>query len=329
MDDPVGKISAAPRSGGIEPSPGQGVGARARPKAPATIFRYSAWDVVPAALLFAHVSALALFFLAFPHLTWPARIAGAALYGLAIGWSLDSVAHNFIHNPFFVWRPLNRAVAYALTIVNGVPQTMYDYVHMRHHAGNSDRHRPDGTTVDPISLYQYGHDGKPEPMLSYVFLQYWRDDGPFAVACQIRAKRPAQAAEAMHEFWVMIAVYAVLLAMNWQFVAVLAPFYYLGQCLTALIAYYEHLGADPDVPEAWGVSAYAPTYNWVFLNNGYHAEHHFRPKWHWSKMPALRTEIAAGMVGAKTRILATSHPFGFLDPTSWLIPVAKPPRARK
>ena len=289
------------------------------------VLRYSPWDIVPAALVGVHLAALALFFVMWPQLTWPARIGGAALYGLAIGWSLDSVAHNFIHNPFFVWRPLNRAIAFALTLVNGVPQTMYDYVHMRHHAGNSDRKRADGTTIDPISLYQYGGDGKPEPMLSYVFLQYWRDDGPFTVARQIRAKRPAQAAEAMHEFWFMLAVYGGLLALNWRFVAVLAPFYYLGQCLTALIAYYEHLGADPDKPLAWGVSTYAPVYNWLFLNNGYHAEHHFRPKSHWTAMRALRAEVAADMRAAETRTHRTSHIFGFLDPASKQIAVAKAP----
>ena len=277
---------------------------------------------MPAALVVAHFSCLILFLAAWPQLNWWARIGGAAAYGFAIGWSLDSVAHNFIHNPFFVWRPLNRAVAYLLSIVNGVPQTMYDFVHMRHHAGNSDRKRADGTTIDPISLYQYGRDGRQEPMLSYVFLQYWRDDGPFTVARQIRAKRPAQAAEAMHEFWVMIAVYAAALAVNWQFVLVLAPFYYLGQCLTALIAYYEHLGADPDEPLAWGVSTYAPIYNWMFLNNGYHAEHHFRPKWHWARMEALREEIAADMTRARTRVIGTAHYLGFLERSSREIPVA-------
>jgi fatty acid desaturase len=295
----------------------------ARTKRRAWVFRSTAWDIVPVALLIAHVAALIWLFVAWHDLSWGARLGDAALYALAIGWSLDSVAHNFIHNPFFLWNPLNRGIAYALTIVNGVPQTMYDFVHMKHHAGNSDRKGADGKTIDPISLYKYGADGKPEPMLSYVFLQYWRDDGPFTVAKQIRAKRPKQAAEAMHEFWVMVAVYAALLLLNWQFVLVLAPFYYLGQCVTALIAYYEHLGSDPDKPAAWGVSTYAPVYNWAFLNNGYHAEHHARPKQHWSAMKKLKTEIDADMRAANTRIIGAAHLFGFLEPSSWRIPVAK------
>jgi fatty acid desaturase len=157
------------------------------------IFRYTAWDAVPALLAFAHLGLLAAFFLAWPQLGWPARLAGALIYALAIGWSQDSIAHNFIHNPFFVSPRLNRLTAYALTLANGAPQTMYAYVHMRHHAGNSDQPDAVGDTVDPISIYRHGVDGRAEAMLSYVLLGFWRDDGPFTVARAIAARRPQAA----------------------------------------------------------------------------------------------------------------------------------------
>src|SRR5258708_5529657 len=89
---------------------------RPRPRAHALLFRYSAWDAIPAALVFIHIALLLAFFLAWPQLAWPWRIAGAAAYGLAIGWSLDSVSHNFIHNPFFAWEPLNRLTSLVLTL---------------------------------------------------------------------------------------------------------------------------------------------------------------------------------------------------------------------
>jgi fatty acid desaturase len=275
------------------------------------------------------------FFLAWGRLGWGARVGCAALYAFGIGWSLDSVAHNFIHNPFFASRRLNRLTSFVLTWALGVPQTMYAYVHMRHHAGNSDKPGPDGATVDPISLYQYGADGRAEPMLTYVFGQFWRDAGPFEVAREIRAKRPLEARQALQEFWSMVALYGLLLALNWRFVLLLAPSYYLGQCLSFLIAYYEHLGADPATPIATGVSSYAPVYNWAFLNNGYHAEHHFRPKWHWSKMKALRAELGEQMAAARVRTIRSPHFVGFLEPSSWRVPVARarrrpaalPPRA--
>jgi fatty acid desaturase len=300
---------------------------RARPKPHALLFRYTAWDAIPAALAYIHLGLLLVLFLAWPHLTWPERVGGAVLYSLAIGWSLDSVSHNFIHNPFFAWEPLNRLTSLVLTLSLGTPQTMYKYVHMRHHAGNSDRIGADGTTIDPISLYQYGGDGKVEPPVSYVLKQFWRYDGPFTVARAIRAKRPKEAAQALQEFWAIVAIYGVLLVLNWKFILLMAPFYYLGHCFSFLIAWYEHAGADPDQPIATGVSTYEPVYNWAFLNNGYHAEHHFQPKAHWSAMKALSTETQALRKAAPVRTLSVAHFLGWADGKAAKVPVANARRA--
>lgn len=285
------------------------------------VFRYTAWDAIPAALAFGHLALLAVCFVAWPQLSWPARLACAAVYAFAIGWSQDSVAHNFIHNPFFVSRALNRLTSYALTLANGTPQTMYAYVHMRHHAGNSDRPDAAGETIDPISIYRHGEGGRAEPMLSYVLLGFWRDDGPFTVARAIAAKRPAEAKQALTEFWLLVAVYGAALVARWDFVVTLAPFFYFGQSLSFLIAYYEHLGADPDNPAATGVSTYEPVYNLAFLNNGYHAEHHYRPKQHWTRMEDLRREMTAG--GYARPVIGPAHFLGFLDPRTGRVPVAR------
>ena len=66
------------------------------------------------------------------------------------------------------------------------------------------------------------------------------------------------------------------------------PFYYFGHSLSSLNGYYEHFKGDPDTPIAWGVSTYNRLYNWTWLYNGYHAEHHYRPKIHWTRMTELR-----------------------------------------
>jgi len=298
-------------------------GSRARRRAGGRIFRYSAWDAIPAALVYLHLGLLVAFFLAWPQLSWAARLLGAGLYAFAIGWNQDSVSHNFIHNPFFTSKLANRITEFALTLENGVPQTMYAYVHMRHHAGNSDRPDAGGRTIDPISIYRNGAGGRAEPMLSYVLMGFWRDDDPFTVAREIGRKRPAEAKRALHEFWAMVGVYAVLLVLRWEFVLVLAPFYYLGQSLSFLIAYYEHLGAEPSNPLATGVSTYEPVYNLLFLNNGYHAEHHYRPKQHWTEMARLRAEIAGQQAAAGVRVIGPAHFLGFLDASSWRVPVAR------
>lgn len=286
------------------------------------VFRYTAWDAVPALLAYLHLALIIAFLFDWPAMTWPERVAGAIAYALAIGWNLDSVSHNFIHNPFFRSKTLNRITEFVLTFALGTPQTMYRFVHMRHHAGNSDRPGPDGETIDPISIYKHGADGKAEPMLSYVLLQFWRDDGPFTVARQIRAKRPDEARRALEEFWAMIALYGAMAIVNWRFVVFLAPFYYLGQSLSMLIAYYEHLGANPEEPAAMGVSTYGPVYNLLFLNNGYHAEHHYQPKRHWTQMKALRDATREEQARAGLRVLAPPHMFGFLDPSARQVPTA-------
>ena len=305
------------------------IAGRERRRARAGLFRYSAWDAIPAALVYLQFGLILAFFVAWPQLNWPERILGGCLYGLAIGWNLDSVSHNFIHNPFFAWEPLNRLTSLVLTFELGTPQTMYKYVHMRHHAGNSDRIGADGRTVDPISLYQYGHDGKVEPLWSYVFRQFWRDDGPFTVAAKIRAKRPREARQALIEFWAMLALYATLLVLNWRFVLFLAPFYYLGQCMSFLIAWFEHAGANPDEPIATGVSSYGRVYNALFLNNGYHAEHHHQPKTHWTRMTTLRAETRAEQMRAGVRTIRWAHPLGFLDPSWREVPTGRPPGSRR
>ena len=39
------------------------------------------------------------------------------------------------------------------------------------------------------------------------------------------------------------------------------------------------------------VSAYGKLYNFVWFNNGYHQEHHFRPGTHWMDLPKVRKEL--------------------------------------
>ena len=250
------------------------------------------------------------------------------VYAFSVGWNLNSVAHNFIHNPFFRSARLNRLMSLVITLALVSPQTMYRYIHLKHHAGNADRPGPDGRTIDPLSIYQHGADGKPEPMLAYVFLQFFRDDDPFELARRIGEKRPAEARQALFEFWSIIVVYGLLLVAGlftdrWPFVPLLVVGSYLGQCVSNLCGYYEHLGGDPDKPIAWGVSTYSRLYNWVFLYNGYHAEHHYRPKVHWTRMVALHRQIAEEQAREGVAVIGPAHFLGFLEPRNRRIATAR------
>jgi fatty acid desaturase len=92
------------------------------------------------------------------------------------------------------------------------------------------------------------------------------------------------------------------------------PFFYLGHCFSYLNGYFRHYGANPDKPIAWGVSSYGKLYNWIFFYNGYHAEHHFRPKVHWTKMEQFQRQIRRACETEGCAVINAST-CGFLDPT--------------
>jgi fatty acid desaturase len=93
----------------------------------------------------------------------------------------------------------------------------------------------------------------------------------------------------------------------------MAPFNYLGHSLSALNGYYEHYRGNPDEPMAWGVSSYNWLYNLLWMNNGYHAEHHYRPGQHWTKMKELHGLIAARQKAKGVHVMRLPHALGFLE----------------
>jgi fatty acid desaturase len=62
------------------------------------------------------------------------------------------------------------------------------------------------------------------------------------------------------------------------------------------------------------VSSYGRIYNWLFFYNGYHAEHHFRPKVHWTKMEKFHRSIEELQKQEGVRTIKHAHMLGFLDP---------------
>jgi hypothetical protein len=65
-----------------------------------------------------------------------ALLAAPSLPLVAIGlwWNANTIAHNFIHRPFFRSRLGNRAFSLYLSLVLGVPQSYWRLRHLRHHA---------------------------------------------------------------------------------------------------------------------------------------------------------------------------------------------------
>ncbi len=85
------------------------------------ILRHSHWDAVLIALSGVHGALL---------------ITAPSIWVIALGfwWNSNTIAHNFIHLPFFrsVW--MNRAFSAWLTLLLGVPQALWRQRHLAHHA---------------------------------------------------------------------------------------------------------------------------------------------------------------------------------------------------
>ncbi|MQA55303.1 fatty acid desaturase family protein [Pseudomonas piscis] len=275
------------------------------------LLAYSLWDLIPIVMALAHFAFVLWLVLDFHALSWWIIIPAALLYAVSLSWSINSISHNQIHNAYFTPSWMNRAFDLLLSVTIGFSQTLYRDIHNRHHRGNSDLPDANGKTVDPLSIYLHGKNGQPDNPWAYTFLSFFRDD-PKEIYQQMQRKRPDDARWVKVEIAVTVAFYLALALFDWHAVLVLLPFWYLGQSLSSLNGYYEHLGGNPDLPIAWGVSSYSPLYNLIWMNNGYHAEHHYRPKMHWTKVKAFHRQIREEQRAAGVKVIPVSHGLGFL-----------------
>ena len=293
-----------------------------RPVTNSRIFAHTRWDFLPAMAGLSHLAYLFGLYFLFPHTPlWVMLILGF-IYSLMVNANVNGVGHNFIHNPFFRSAILNRIFGVTQSVACCFSQTMYDAVHMRHHKGNSDRKDENGDTIDWLSIYRHSHDGEAENPWAYVFKSFFRDDVG-AIKNDLRKRNNGDVRWGNIEltaFATMLFLMAMIVPtwpihfINWRFIVFFLPFWYLGHCFSYLNGYYRHYGANPDKPIAWGVSSYGKIYNWLFFYNGYHAEHHFRPKVHWTKMEAFRQSITDLQKQEGVRTIKRAHMLGFLDP---------------
>jgi hypothetical protein len=181
------------------------------------VLRHSPWDALLVALALAQAALLLL-------------APGLAAVAVGLWWGSNTVAHNFIHRPFFRRPALNLLFALFLTGLLGVPQSVWRDRHLAHHAGVEWRFRPSRQMAAEVLL--------------------------------------------------VLGLWAALAALDgWFFLTAYLPGYALGLGLCWLHGHYEHARGT--------TSHYGRLYNLLFLNDGYHAEHHARPGAHWTELPGL------------------------------------------
>jgi hypothetical protein len=85
------------------------------------VLRHSAWDSLLILLAATHGCALIL---------RPSLL----LMALGLWWNSNTIAHNFLHLPFFKSRLLNRCFSAYLSVLLGIPQRLWRDRHLAHHA---------------------------------------------------------------------------------------------------------------------------------------------------------------------------------------------------
>jgi fatty acid desaturase len=279
----------------------------------AAFFRYSSYDALVAFCGLLNVGFLLGTFFAFPSLPWWGIALSFFVLSWAYCWNLQCISHNFIHNPFFtnVW--LNRAFGVLETLCIGMPHQLYHHYHLNHHAGDNDAKGADGTTRDWSSIYRYGKGDAPESFWRYTFVSFFRVEITPVIRVCIRHGR-AHILQAIVETVVLGAFWIVMLAVNWRyFVFFYLPSFYCGWLLSYAEGYLEHYGAQPGNPFANSVSSYHRLYNLLWFNNGYHQEHHWDPKMHWTRMKQLSERIRPYLEANRTRILHGPHMTGLIE----------------
>src|SRR6516225_4296460 len=277
-------------------------------------FRYSAFDAIPALCGVGLVVLLFWSFLCFSTMSW--WLVGAAFVAVTWSycWNLQCISHNFIHNPFFTRQWLNRAFGVLETLTIGVPHVLYHHYHMNHHWGDNDAKDADGNTKDWSSIYRHSRDDNPEPFWRYVFLSFFRVEVMPVLRVTARQRQLPQLAFeslALGGFWALMAW------VNWRYLVFFyLPSYYLGWTLSYAEGYLEHYGCQPGNQYANSVSSYNRLYNLLWFNNGYHQEHHFDPKTHWTLMRKLNEQIKDQLAANHTRILRGPHITALIE--DWL-----------
>jgi hypothetical protein len=87
------------------------------------VLRYSAWDAVLILLSLVYAGLLL-------------SVPSIPLIAIGLWWTANTVAHNFIHTPFFRSRSLNRLFSMYLSALMGFPQGLWRDRHLRHHRGD-------------------------------------------------------------------------------------------------------------------------------------------------------------------------------------------------
>ena len=95
-----------------------------RPTTNSRLFAHTRWDVLPALAGLFHLAYFVGLFFLYPHAPLWAMLVLGLVYSLMVNANINGVGHNFIHNPFFRSKMLNRIFGITQSIACCFSQTM-------------------------------------------------------------------------------------------------------------------------------------------------------------------------------------------------------------
>jgi len=274
------------------------------------IFAYSNLDAIPVLFALGQMAAI-IGAGAKLHDLGAAGISIYAIVAIILTTTMNHVViHNFIHTRYFSSAALN--FCFALICSAAVADTFTGQMleHYNHHKHVNDQIDPTtGRTKDSASTYRFGRWGQHESMWRYSLLSPLRQiaDRPSYNGRRVKMGGRIKAEVAcIMVFWVGIGFLDFRVPLLWVIIL------YIAQVLTSAQNYFEHYGPAGKPGKGDSVSCYGRLYNFLWLNNGYHQEHHFRPGIHWTRLPELRCEM---WPEEQRRVVAGAHFFNWPSKT--------------
>jgi fatty acid desaturase len=271
-------------------------------------FAHSRLDGLMVAVAFIQFGFMILGVTTFGFVPWWVSLVLGLITSFLVVTNFQCIAHNFLHNPFFVSKTLNRAYSVFNSLLIGLPQTLYRVHHLHHHKYNNDAcDLKTGTTKDRTSTWRYSKRlDQEENMLRYALLGVFRVGVPHLF-------RGAQKNKTLH---MVVFELAALAAMATVFgminplglIAFHLPVALAGTLAAQTSNYLEHYGAIPGNRKTDSVSSYGWFYNLIWFNNGYHQEHHYRPQVHWARVPEIKKLLPPEV---ERRVAPGAHLFNF------------------
>lgn len=236
---------------------------------------------------------------AFDSIRWPWLLILGLSSAYLICFNSECITHCHGHTPIFRSRLLNRMFSVINTLALGELVTVNHIFHLNHHRFVNDRIDPaTGRTGDWTSSFRCGKDGQMEPFVPYVLAmvlryRYMRKEmADVDTAFAAEVERLGCRTQIRIELIAHLLFLAALTWVSWRFfVFYYAPVWLIGSIGGWAFGYGEHYGATPGSPKTDSVSSYNPIYNFLFFNNGYHQEHHYRPGLHWTEIKSIKAAM--------------------------------------